>query len=120
MTNKELQVPGSVPIRMQVRLIARILNEVHPLSLEVQRMLAGLLEELSDALGETTVSADRLAHLTESTAHLVEAVHAQQEGHVVQGLRDRLERALLQAEEHYPNLAGLGHKLLDTLANLGI
>ena len=109
-----------VPVRAQLRLIARILQEIHPLSHDVQRMLAGLLEELGEALGETTVSGEKLAHLTEGTTHLLEAIHAQQEGHVVQGLRDRLERSLLQAEEHYPTLAGLGHKLLDTLANLGI
>lgn len=113
--------PDAAPaVREQLRTIARVLREVHPLSLDLQRLLAGLLEELADALAAEKVSPASLSRLTESMAHLAEAVHHQKERHLVSGLREGMERAVVEVEAHYPNLAGLARKLMDTLTNIGI
>lgn len=111
---------SAVPVvQEQVRTIARLLQEVHPLSAESQRLLGGLLAELADALGGAPVAPERLARFTETTAHLVEAVH-QQEQHRLVGLRDRLDHAAAEVESHYPTLAALARQLIDALTSIGI
>lgn len=113
--------PLTIPlVQEQLGNIARVLREVYPLSQEAQSLLGALLEELSDALADATMPPQRLAHLTETTAHVVEAIHHQKDQHVVSGLVDRLEKAVVDVETHYPTLGGLGRQLLDTLSNLGI
>lgn len=112
--------PAVPAVQNQLRTIARLLSEVHPLEPEVQRMLGALVEELSEALNDATVPSTTLAHLTESMANLVEAVHHQKEHHLLGDFRDRLQKAVVDVESHYPNLAGFGRQVLDTLSNLGI
>ena len=116
-----IREPLAVPIvQEQLRNVAKLLREVHPLGLDLQRLLAEFLAELSDALGGVTVASDRLAHLIETTAHMAAALHEQKETHLLGGLRDRMERAVAGVEGHYPTLAGLGRRFLDALTNIGI
>jgi hypothetical protein len=110
---------SSFVIQDQLRTIARLLHEVHPLSAETQRLLGALLAELSDALGDETIAPDRLAHFTATTARLVEAVHREERHHVA-GLRDRLAHAAAEVETNHPILAGLARQLIDALSSLGI
>ena len=55
----------------------------------------------------------------ESTVHLAQVVHGQETG-VLSAARERLEGAIVGVESRAPRIAGLGRRLLETLANLGI
>jgi hypothetical protein len=105
-----------------IHAVARVLREVHPLSLEAQQALAGLLDELGSclALAVVPVPPEELAHLADSTAHLVRLVHRGAEAGLLASARDRLEQAILSAESRAPLSAGLARRLLDALANIGI
>jgi hypothetical protein len=111
-----------IPPQVQASLltIARLLRETHHLGQEAQQTLAELIDELGHALGSSAASPEELAHLTESTAKLVEAVHHQHDEGVLAAARDRLEGAVIGAEARAPLVAGVVRRLLDALSNLGI
>lgn len=111
--------PAGYAVQDQLRTIARLLREVHPLSADFQLLLAGLLDELAEALSDGAAP-ERLAHLTETTAHLATAVHEEKERHRLPHLVGRFERAVIGVESNHPTLAGLGHRLIEALSNLGI
>jgi hypothetical protein len=100
--------------------IAEILRDPHPLSREIRDVLAELVDELGRSLAAGTVPPNEVAHLAETTAQLARAMHVQAAPGMLSAARSRLERAIVAAEDKAPLLAGLAHRLLDTLANIGI
>ena len=66
------------------------------------------------------VSAAEAAHLSESTARLIEGLHGRHDEGVLAAARDRLEGAVVGAEARAPVVAGVARRLLEALANLGI
>src|SRR6266496_157792 len=75
------QAPSNPPIPPEVQAsllaISRLLREAHHLGPEAQQTLAELMGELSHALGSSQASPAELAHLTDSTTKLIEAVYQQ-------------------------------------------
>ena len=100
--------------------VARLLRESPSIDPESHRTLAELVDELTRALETKTVPPAEVTHLAESTAHLAENLHQQQEKELPVTVTDRLSRAALNAEAHAPIAAGLAHRLLEALANIGI
>ncbi len=100
--------------------IAQLLREADHLEPETQARLAALADELSQAVRLNVVPSAELAHLTASTAALVEMVRHQREAHVVAAGRQRLAEAIVNVESAVPNVAGIGRRILEALTNLGI
>jgi len=84
----------SIPPAVQASLLAvsRLLREAHHLGPEAQQTLAELIAELGQALGSSQASPEVLAHLTDRTAQLVEAVHQQHDEGVLAAARDAWRR----------------------------
>jgi hypothetical protein len=118
------QAPSNPPVPPEVQdslhTINQLLRDAHHLGPQAQRTLAALVGELEHALGASKASPEELAHLTDSTAKLVEAVHQQHEEGVLGAARDRLEEAVIGAEARAPVVTGVVRRLLDALSNLGI
>jgi hypothetical protein len=87
---------------------------------ETLHALSKLLDELAEELSGANVPPAEVAHLANSTAKLVEALHPEKKQGLLGAARDRLERAVIDAEAHAPFAAGLARQLLDSLANIGI
>jgi len=113
--------PSSWP-EIQARLsdVARMLRQTGALDPASQRALAALVDELNQSLRTANVPAAEVSHLAESTAQLAESLHYQRDRSLLEAARDRLERALSNAEAHAPLAVGLARRLLDALANIGI
>jgi nucleoside-triphosphatase THEP1 len=110
--------PADVAARLHA--IARMLRDVQHLEPEAQRALAELVDELGHSLEPGRAPPEEVQQLTESTAHLVEALHRQSEGGLLASARDRLEEAALEVETKHPVIAGMTLRLVETLRNLGI
>jgi hypothetical protein len=111
----------SVPeVQARLRNVARSLRESVSADAEARNALADLVEELDRALSAGTMPPAEVARLAESTAHLAEALHHQRDVGVLGKARDRLERAMLNAEAHAPLAVGLARRLMEALANIGI
>ena len=104
----------------QLHEIAGLVRKAHHLGPEGQRLLAELLEELSVALKSPEAPSAEVAHLAESAAHLVQAVHREDEAGILARARDRFEKAIVAAESDAPVATGIARRLMDALANLGI
>ncbi len=117
-----MAVPPSMSATIQSSLhaIAEVLREPHPLSAEAQEALAGLMDELSHVLAAPEPPPQTVAHLAESTARLVQAVHRREDAGLLAAARNRVEQAILGAEAHAPLAAGIARRVLDALANIGI
>lgn len=115
-------VPPSAAAEVQAHLrnIARILHECKHLGPETQKLMADLVEELSNALSSSTVPSKDLAHMTECAAHLAQAAKQPQAPEKVTTARDRLENAIIRIETEFPTVAGVGRRLIDALGELGI
>ena len=100
--------------------VAQLLREAHHLGPEAQRELADLLDELGAALASDAVPPAEKAHLADSAAHLVRALHQQHDEGLWGRARHRLEQAIVAAEAQAPVAAGVARRLVDALANLGI
>ena len=119
----EQSPPGSpTPSGVQASLhaIAEVLRQPRPLDHDSREALAALVDELGTSLATAPVPPAEVAHLAESTAKLVQAVHRQAAPSVMTAARDRLESAILAVESQSPLAAGLARRLLDALANIGI
>ncbi len=113
-------VPAPAEVQTTLHTIARLLRENPHLGPEEQRALADLVDELGHALHPATVPSEEMAHLAESTTHLVQALHQGHGAGLLSSARNRLEQAIIRAEAQAPVAAGVARRLLDTLANLGI
>jgi hypothetical protein len=115
--------PGaSAGPKIQERLhdIAQLLRLSSSIDPETQRTLAELVDELSKALQGANLPLAEVTHLAETTSHLAESLHQQQDRGFLARMRDRLEQAVSNAEIHAPTAVGLARKLLEELANIGI
>ncbi len=111
-------IPAGLPSSLHT--IAEVLRDPKPLSRETREVLAALVDELGVALAAAPVPPAEVAHLADSTAQLVRAIHHRAAPGILASARDRLEAALLATESKAPLIAGLGQRLLDALANIGI
>jgi hypothetical protein len=119
----ETPAPGTPAVpEIQARLqdIARLLRQSGTIDPESRHALSELVDELSKVLKTADVPAAEVTHLAESTAHLAESLHHQREQGLLGKARDRLERAVSDAEVQAPNAVGVARRLLEALANLGI
>jgi hypothetical protein len=114
------QAPPLSGVANNLSTLAQQLREAPHLRPETQQELAGLVEELSKALRSGTVPPADAAHLADSTAHLLWALHQRQNAGRLSAARERLERAMTNAETRAPFVVGIAQRLLDTLAGLGI
>jgi hypothetical protein len=112
--------PSRPEIEASLHAVSQLLRQAHRLSPEAQETLAELVDELGHAIGSGAVSPEELAHLQESTARLVEAVHQRHDEGMVAAARDRLEEAVIGVESRAPVVAGVARRLLDALSSLGI
>jgi hypothetical protein len=108
------------PLGERLHEIARLLREADHLGPETKQAVAELADELANTLRSAAPSAAEAAHLADSAAHLIEALHRKEDKGVLASARDRLEQAILGAEAQTPFLAGIARRLLDALASLGI
>jgi hypothetical protein len=116
-------MPGtpSVPeIQARLNTITQLLQRSASLDPASRQALADLVQELSTALQSGQVPPAELAQLAERTARLAESLHHRHDQGVLGHARERFEEAVVGAEAQAPFIAGLAHRLLETLANLGI
>jgi hypothetical protein len=85
-----------------------------------QQALAELADELAKTVDFSKASSAEVTHVLDSSAHVIDMLHRRPPAPVPASVRDRLEQAILAAEARAPVLAGVAHRLLDVLADLGI
>jgi hypothetical protein len=107
-------------VQASLHAIAEVLRQPRPLDPEAREALAALVDELGTSLAAAPIPPAEVAHLADSTAKLVQAVHHQAAPKLLAAARDRFERAILAVESQSPLAAGLARRLLDALANIGI
>jgi hypothetical protein len=113
-------LPVSAEVHTNLRATARLLREPHRLSPEARQALAEVVGELEHALEAGTVPPEEMAHLRDSTAHLVEALRQQHDMGLFASARNRLSESIVAAEAQAPFTVGFTRRLLDALANIGI
>jgi hypothetical protein len=113
-------LPEDVRLRERLQEVTRALRQAHHLEPNEQQTLSAVLAELGQAKDLTALSPEQKGHLAESLEHLTQALHHQHDRHRLQAARDRFEQAVLQVEAKSSVVTGLLHRLLDTLANIGI
>jgi hypothetical protein len=112
--------PSVQEVAARLHDVAREVRRSRSLDSHSQRVLAELVEELSQALAEPNVPPAEVARLAESTAQLAESLHRQHDRGLLERARDGLEGAVIEAESHAPTAVGLARRLLDALGNIGI
>jgi hypothetical protein len=120
MSEKPTSSDATTQVRRHLHAVANLLRAAHRLTPEAQALLADLVDELAHALESEEVSHDDVAHVTESTSHLVQAVHEKHEPGMLEAAEDRLERAVVAVESKAPALASLTRRLAEMLSDLGI
>src|SRR5713226_3938611 len=75
MSEKPVRSDAKTQVQRHLHALSHLLRAAHRLSPEAQALLADLVDELAHALESEEVSQDDVAHVTESTSHLVQAVH---------------------------------------------
>ena len=110
------------PSEVQDRLheVARLLRESRAVDPSSRKILAELVDELTQALQTSQQPPEAVLHLAGTTAQLAEALHRQKEATWLGQARDRFEEAALRAEAQHPVAVGLARRLIDALANIGI
>jgi hypothetical protein len=120
MSDPTSPTPKSVSsIQATLHQLSQALRQTHHLDLETQEALAGLMDELANALHPSTASPET-AQLAQSAAHLAHALHQRHDQGVLAAAKERLENAALRAEVSAPLATGVARRLIETLANLGI
>jgi hypothetical protein len=111
---------SSMPLPVSLHDVAQNLRQAHHLRPEEQRALAELVDQLGKALDSTKVPPGEAKHLAESAAQLLQALQHRHDTNLVSGARERLEEAIISAENKLPFAAGIARRLMETLADLGI
>lgn len=106
-------------IQAKLKECAKLLREARHLDAESQTALANLVVELADAL-DPAAHPEHASHLGESSAQLIEALHARQDSGLITSARERLEQAAARAEAEAPVATGVARQLIDALASIGI
>ena len=112
--------PAAKAVQDQLFAIAQLLRAVPRLPAETQTVLADILDELGNDLSSSDVPPAAVAHLSESVAHLVEAVRSKSDKGLLSAARESVDKAIIAAEDTSPVFAGLVRKLVDALSSLGI
>ncbi|SRR5260370_40831750 len=107
-------------VRARLDEVVRLLDHADAVSPELRRDLLAVTDELRRALDAGTMPTAEVARLAYGTAHLAESLRRRHEEGILARARDRLEEAVLAAEARAPVVSGLIHRLLETLANIGI
>jgi hypothetical protein len=118
--NPAADSPAVLEIRTRLQKIAQMLRQGGSLDAGSQRALAELVDEMTSILETEKLPDAELAHLTQTTAQMEEAIRHQQDLGVVGTVRTGLERAAANTEANAPIAVGFSRKLLDALANIGI
>jgi hypothetical protein len=120
MSEKPAGADAKTQVLRHLHAVSHLLRAAHRLSPEAQALLADLVDELANALESEEVPNDDVAQLTESTSHLVQAVHEKHEPGMLEAAESRLERAVVAVESKAPALASLARRLAEMLSDLGI
>jgi hypothetical protein len=104
----------------RLQAVSRRLRETPHLGPEAREDLAALVDELGQLLQRTPVPSPEMAHLADSTAHLLQALHQGHDPGLLTAARDRLGETIVNVETRAPFAAGIARRLIDALANLGI
>jgi hypothetical protein len=107
-------------IRAKLHDLARSLRDTENLEPATKQALADLADELAAKSDFTKNSPGEVAHLLSASAHVMDLLNRTPEVTIPLSTRERLEQAILAAETRAPVLAGLAHRLLDVLSDLGI
>jgi len=110
------------PTQIQARLreLAQTLREAKHLDPDTQRELAELADELATSGDFSKASSTEVAQLLDTSARVIGTLHQSPQTPVPATLRQRLAEAIYATEARAPVLAGVAHRLLDVLADLGI
>jgi len=110
------------PEKIQARLhdLAQLLRHTEHLDPATQQALAELADELAATINFSKAPSADVNHLLNTSTHVIEMLHQKPETPVPATVRGRLEQAIVAAESRAPVLAGVAHRLLDVLADLGI
>ena len=107
-------------VQANLQELARVLRAADHLEPEAQGALADLVAELGKALTPATLATSETAHLANSAASLVRALHHEHNPTLLSAAKERLEKAALRAQAQAPVATGIARRLLDALADLGI
>src|SRR5947209_4197956 len=110
--NLPLQNPGVSELQARLKDIVRRLRQPGSLDPESLDTLAGLVDEMTAALGIANLPAAELTHLAQTTAHLEQTLQYHQHQGVVGKARAGLERVVSSAEASAPLALGLARRLL--------
>src|SRR6266852_1140726 len=101
------QPTSSSEVQAGLHAVAQLLRQADHLGPEARQALAGLVDELGSTLIAAPVASAELAHLTDSTTHLVQALREPHNPGLLAAARDRLNAAIVRAEVEAPTAAGL-------------
>src|SRR5260370_24027982 len=96
-SNPEPTTPSVPEIQARLNGIARLVRNSRTIDPESKQPLLELVNDLGKVLQTGEASPAEVAPLAETTGQLADALHHQHEG-----IRDRIERALLAAEAAHP------------------
>jgi hypothetical protein len=111
--------PNLAAVRTELHEVAQLLRGTSHLDPAVQKELADLLDELSQAVQAHTPPAEIL-HLAQTATQLAHQLHRPENRTPTEGARERLRQAVTRAETAAPRAAQVAGRLIDALANLGI
>src|SRR4051794_10607881 len=94
--------PTLAEVRSHLHTLSQLLRHVHHLGPEAHELLADLIDELGILLEAKEMPSAEVAHLTASTAQLMQAVQQGEEPGVLEAARERLQRAVIAAETEAP------------------
>jgi hypothetical protein len=117
-TSSQPHTPATIQADLQE--LAASLRAADHLEPDVQRALADLVAELGRDLDPGTLPLGEKAHLAETTALLLQALHQRHDAGRLAKVKERFEGAAARAEATAPFLTGMVRRLLDALSNLGI
>ena len=112
--------PANPPSPAGLHELAQLLRAADHLGPQAQTALADLMDELSQALPAGAPLTGDKAHLADSTAHLIHALHQRKDAGFLSAAKQRLNQAAIRAEAEAPLAAGIVRRVIDALANVGI
>jgi hypothetical protein len=114
-----LGAPSTDVVQAGLRVIARVLRQDQPLAGEGREALAALLDELSQALIQPTLSVGEVDRLTNCAARFARSTGASPPLHP-HNAAERVEAELLGMEAKTSIISGAVRRFLDALAASGI
>src|SRR5262245_45327326 len=109
--------PEQYRVPVTLRELAQSLRTADHLGSEAQEKLASLIEELSGALEDGTLTNEEQARLKDYAAQLAHALHQKHETGLP-AAKQRLEEAIMRLEVKAPLVTGIARQLIEVLANM--